>query len=274
MPTAGRNVIGAAALACHSLAANIGTRSPSPERWHSSGSPSFVLETSAQLEAPAATKTPTNSTPGDDPAASSAELGRLLRALHSESETEREAAWAACYEGYRDVVWTRAFYVLRTVSWLREPREAAADVTSDVFVGLMDAAKNYREAGKPEKWLAQIAVRAALRAREKLTGEWSGRAGTSSARRSVSFEDQANAIASELDSIDRDELLELERRIGALRASPEQRDRRWAEFIDLYRDGHGFAEIGKRLDLTEATARNWLVAIRKHLAGPPPSTNV
>lgn len=198
----------------------------------------------------------------------SAELGQLLLHMRSESEEVREAAWAACYEGYREIVWTRVFYVVRTISWLREPREVTEDITSDVFVGLVDAAKHYREEGKPEKWLGQVAVRAALRAREKLTGEWSGRHGVRAARRSVSFEDEANAIASELDSVDRDELLELERRIAELRSSPEPRLRRWAEFIDLYRDGYGYEEIGEKLNLTEATARNWLVAIRKHLAAP------
>lgn len=198
----------------------------------------------------------------------SAALGELLLAMRSASGEARDAAWAACYEGYRELVWTRVFYVLRTVSWLREPREAAEDVTSDVFIGLMEAAKQYREEGKPEQWLARVAVRAALRAREKLTGEWHGRRGTTAPRRAVSFDDEANAIAGELDSIDRDELLELERRIAALRTSAEPRHRRWAEFVDLYREGYGYEEIGKKLNLTEATARNWLVAIRKYLASP------
>lgn len=196
----------------------------------------------------------------------SAELGQLLLQMRSESEEVREAAWAATYQGYRDIVWTRVFYVLRTVSWLREPREATEDVTSDVFAGLMEAARQYKEEGKPEKWLAQVAVRAALRAREKLTGDWKGRRGPGATRRNVSFEDEANAISAELDSVDRDELLELERRIEELRSSAEPKHQRWAEFIDLYRDGYGYQEIGKRLNLTEATARNWLVAIRKHLA--------
>jgi RNA polymerase sigma factor (sigma-70 family) len=198
----------------------------------------------------------------------SADLGQLLLQMRSESEAIREAAWAECYQGYRDIVWTRVFYVLRTISWLREPREATEDVTSDVFVGLMEAAKQYREEGKPEQWLARVAVRAALRAREKLTGDWKGRQRSGATRHNVSFEDEANAIAAEVDSVDRDELLELERRIAALRSSAEPRHQRWAEFIDLYRDGYGYEEIGKKLNLTEATARNWLVAIRKHLASP------
>lgn len=203
----------------------------------------------------------------------SADLGQLLLQMRSESEEVREEAWAACYQGYRDLVWTRVFYVLRTVSWLREPREATEDVTSDVFVGLMEAARQYNEEGKPEKWLAQVAVRAALRAREKLTGDWKGRQGSKPTRRNVSFEDEANAIAAELDSVDRDELLELERRIAELRASAEAKHQRWAEFIDLYREGYGYEEIGKKLNLTEATARNWLVAIRKHLASKSSVTN-
>ena len=196
----------------------------------------------------------------------SAELGQLLVAMRSESAEVREAAWGACYDGYRDLVWTRVFYVLRTVSWLPEPREATEDVTSDVFVGLMEAAKHYREEGRPEQWLGQVAVRAALRAREKLTGEWNGKKGTPATRRAVSFEDEASKIASELESVDREELMELDSRIAELRASADARHRRWAEFIDLYRDGYSYEEIGRKLNLTEATARNWLVAIRKHLA--------
>lgn len=203
----------------------------------------------------------------------SAELGQLLLQLRSDSPEVREEAWAACYQGYRDLVWTRVFYVMRTVSWLREPREASEDVTSEVFVGLMDAARQYREEGKPEKWLGQIAVRAALRAREKLTGEWSGRGASRSRRRNVSFEDEANGIAADLDAVDRDELMELEKRIAELRSSPESKHQRWAEFIDLYREGYGYEEIGKKLGLTEATARNWLVAIRKHLATPSGASN-
>ena len=61
-----------------------------------------------------------------------------------------------------------------------EPREAAADVASDVFVGLPDAVQHYREEGRAEWWLKQIAVRTALRRREALTGRWaSGRQGAS-----------------------------------------------------------------------------------------------
>ena len=203
----------------------------------------------------------------------SADLGQLLVRMRSDSEEVREAAWAACYQEYRELVWTRVFYVLRTVSWLREPREATEDVTSDVFVGLMEAACQYREEGKPEQWLAQVAVRAALRARERLTGDWKGRESSGPTRRTVSFDDEAATIAAELDAVDRDELLELERRVAELRASAEPKHQRWAEFIDLYREGYGYEEIGKRLSLTEATARNWLVAIRKHLAARSSASN-
>ena len=68
----------------------------------------------------------------------SAPLGELLVAMQSDDAALREAAWAACYERYYQVVWTRVFYVMRSIAWLSEPREAAADVTSDVFVGLPD----------------------------------------------------------------------------------------------------------------------------------------
>lgn len=199
-------------------------------------------------------------------------LGELLRAMTSESATVRERAWAECHERYRAVVWTRVFYVVRTISWLPEPREMAEDVTSDVFVGLPDAAKHYRDVGRAEYWLKQVAVRTALRAKERLTGDWaSGRpAGDAprGGRSHVSFDEMADSIVNQLDDIRTEELMELERRIEAMRHGAVARHREWAEFIDLYRAGFGFAEIGARLGLTEGTARNWLVAIRKHLAAP------
>lgn len=205
-------------------------------------------------------------------------LSDLLVALRDGPEAEREAAWAACYERYRDLVWTRVFYVIRTIPWLPEPREVAEEVTSDVFVGLPDAAKHYRDEGKGEQWLKQVAVRTALRARERITGDWTRRnagvprtAGAPVGRTYSSFDDHANAIVERLDSVDRDELLELERRVESLRQHADPRRQRWAEFIDLYRDGYGFEEIGQKMGLTEGTARNWLVAIRKHLANPIPA---
>jgi RNA polymerase sigma factor (sigma-70 family) len=204
---------------------------------------------------------------------SSRRLGELFAALQSRSGADREQAWAACYAEYRQLVWTRVLFVIRTISWLREPRDVAEDVTSDVFVGLPDAVRHYRDEGKAEQWLKQIAVRTALRARERLTGEWQKRSGeapsASTPRRQVSFDDEADSIVQYLDEIGNDELLELERRIEAMRTDADPRQQRWAEFIDLYRLGLSFAEIGERMGLTEGTARNWLVAIRKHLAEPP-----
>src|SRR5919202_39955 len=99
----------------------------------------------------------------------SAPLGELLVAMQSDDAALREAAWAACYERYYQVVWTRVFYVMRSIAWLSEPREAAADVTSDVFVGLPEAAKHYREEGRAELWLARVALRVALRRKRALT---------------------------------------------------------------------------------------------------------
>jgi RNA polymerase sigma factor (sigma-70 family) len=193
--------------------------------------------------------------------------------MRSPSIAEREEAWAACYSEYRQLVWSRVLFVIRTISWLREPREVAEDVTSDVFVGLPDAVRHYQDEGRAEQWLKQVAVRTALRARERLTGDWSKRSGgrpaLSTARRHTSFDQEADTIVRYLDEIETHELLELERRVEAMRKDPDVRRQRWAEFIDLYRLGLGFAEIGDRMGLTEGTARNWLVAIRKHLADPP-----
>jgi RNA polymerase sigma factor (sigma-70 family) len=205
-----------------------------------------------------------------------APLGELLVAMRSESAAVREAAWAACYRRYHRVVWTRALHVMRSIAWLQEPHEMAADVASDVFVGLPDAVRNYREEGRAEWWLKQVVVRTALRKKEALTGRWaSGRraeraaGGPASARRFVSFDESPDEIVAGLDSAEREELLELERRRAALRDSPDETRRRWAEFIDLYVAGHSFEGIGERMGLTEQTARNWLWKIRKHLARPP-----
>lgn len=207
-----------------------------------------------------------------------AALGALLVAMGSESAAVREAAWSACYERFYRVVWTRVFYVVRSIPWLAEPGEVAADVASDVFVGLPEAARHYREEGKGEWWLKQVAIRAALRRKESLTGRWAagkkargGESGgpTGPGRRYVSFEETADEILERLDAIEREELMELDRRVEALRASPETTKRRWAEFIDLYRAGYGFTGIGERMGLTEASARNWLCKIRHYLARPP-----
>jgi RNA polymerase sigma factor (sigma-70 family) len=198
-------------------------------------------------------------------------LGGLLVAMCAPAAAVREAAWAACYERYHPMVWTRALYVMRTVAWLAEPREAAADVASDVFVGLPDAARHYREEGRAEWWLKQIAVRTALRRREALTGRWSsGRqpGGAGPGRSYVSLDEAADDIVARLDAVEPDELLELERRRAALRASDDAQHRRWDTFLDRYVAGYDFREIGARLGLTEGTARNWLWKIRKHLGRP------
>jgi RNA polymerase sigma factor (sigma-70 family) len=198
-------------------------------------------------------------------------LGELLLLMQSELPARRESAWAECYRRYYEVVWTRAFYVIRSITWLAEPREVAADVASDVFVGLPNAARHYREEGRAERWLKQVAVRTALRRKEALTGCWSSgrRAGDSAPGRcAVALDETADEIVDRLDAVEREELLELERRRDALRTSPDPAKRRWDEFLDLYVDGCSFQEIGARLGLSEGTARNWLCQIRKYLARP------
>jgi RNA polymerase sigma factor (sigma-70 family) len=208
--------------------------------------------------------------------AASAPLGELFRVMRSDDESMREAAWEACYQRCWQLVWTRVFYVMRTISWLGEPREMAADVTSDVFVGLPDAVKNYHDEGKPEQWLKRIAVRTALRKRESLTGRWSGGKSASESgssdrpvgRSYIAYDETAEQIVQRLDDVDQEELMELERRREALRNSPDETRRRWDQFLQLYIDGYDFREIGERIGITEASARNWLCRIRKHLAQP------
>lgn len=196
-------------------------------------------------------------------------LGELLLVMRVGSREQRETAWAACYERYHEVVWTRAFYVMRSIAWLAEPREAAADVASDVFVGLPDAVRHYREEGRAEWWLKQVAVRTALRRKEALTGRWaSGRGDGAGApgRSYVGLDDLADEIVDCLDGVEGEEQLELARRRAALRASDDPQHRRWDAFLELYVAGYDCGEIGARMGLAEGTARNWLCKIRKHLS--------
>jgi len=206
-----------------------------------------------------------------------ASLGALFKAMQSSLDPERDRAWEECYKRCWPMVWTRVFYVMRTIPWAGEPRELAADVASDVFVGLPEAVRQYREEGKPEQWLKQVAVRTALRRKESLTGRWSsGRSSGSGAdspdrttgRSFVSFDESADQIVARLDSVEREELMELERRREALRNSDDPSKRRWDDFLQLYIDGFDFSEIGTRIGITEASARNWLCKIRKHLGQP------
>ena len=213
---------------------------------------------------------------GDADRLATASLGELFAAMRSASGAERDRAWEECYGRCWQMVWTRVFYVMRTIPWAGEPRELASDVASDVFVGLPEAVQRYRDEGKPEQWLKQVAVRTALRKKESLTGRWSsGRSGdaTSSRERTggrsfVAFDESADQIVERLDSVEREELMELERRREAMRNSDDPAKRRWDEFLQLYIDGFDFSEIGRRIGITEASARNWLSKIRRHLAQP------
>lgn len=196
-----------------------------------------------------------------------APLGELLVALRSESASLREVAWGACYERYHRVVWGYVFFVLRSTAGLREPHADALDVASDVLgSGLQKAARLYREEGKAERWLKTVAVRAALRRKQAHTGRW---ATGDPGRSHFSFDETADQIVEFLDRIETEELMELHRRIDALRRSSDLTKRRWATFLDLHLDGYGYEEIGERMGLTGGSARNWMCAIRKHLSRPP-----
>ncbi len=200
-------------------------------------------------------------------------LGALLMAMQSECEATREAAWSTCYEQFYGLVRYHALCVLRAVTWLAEPSEMAADVASDVFAELPGWVRRYREEGRASWWLRQITIRTALRRKEALTGRWSsgrtaGAQAPDAGRRYVSFDEKPDGVVARLEAAEPEELLELNRRREALRASPDAQQRKWDAFLDLYVAGYEFSEIGARLGLTVGTARNWLCDIRKHLGHP------
>src|SRR4029453_16018983 len=50
-----------------------------------------------------------------------ASLGGLFRAMQSGSDSERERGWEEVYKRCWQMVWTRVFYVMRTIQWAGEP---------------------------------------------------------------------------------------------------------------------------------------------------------
>jgi RNA polymerase sigma factor (sigma-70 family) len=199
-----------------------------------------------------------------------AHLGRLLETMRAGSPADSDEAWAECFRRYYDRVWARVFYVVRTIHWLREPREEAADVAGQVFLGLREAVRAYREQGKAEQWLMRVAVRTALRHRESVTGRWSsGRTARSAqppprGRSYLGLDDLVEEIASTVEEAEADERFDLRRRLAAWERSPERR--KYLPFIELFLEGYGHDEIAERLGITPGTSRTWLWKVRQHLA--------
>lgn len=72
-----------------------------------------------------------------------APLAALFHAMQSADAAEAEQAWGECYRFYHARVWSRVSYVLATIPWLKEPREVAIDVTSEVFARLPQSVNHY-----------------------------------------------------------------------------------------------------------------------------------
>lgn len=200
-------------------------------------------------------------------------LSTLFARMRSATPEVAEAAWGEVYRRYHERVWARVFYVIRTIPWLREPREVASDVTTQVFIGLPTAVQRYRDMGRAEQWLLRIALRTALRHREKLTGRWSeGRresGADSPAPRGRSYFDLDAAIdhiSYLMSEVEMDERLELRRRLDEWRADPSRA--RWLELVELFLEGYSHDEIAERLGISPRTSRTWLWKIRKELARP------
>lgn len=188
-------------------------------------------------------------------------LETLFRAMQSDNAAEAELAWGECYKRYNKRIWSCVFYVIRTIPWLKEPGEVAIDVTSEVFARLPQTLGHYREVGRPEAWLMQVAVRAAIRQKESLTGTWSK---TGATRISVDMNEVAvQEIAGSMEADDIDARMELMRRLDEWRLDADKA--RWVELVKLFLEGFGHEEIGERLGITAATSRTWLWKIRREL---------
>jgi DNA-directed RNA polymerase specialized sigma24 family protein len=120
---------------------------------------------------------------------------------------------------------------------------------------------HYQETGKAEAWLMRVAVRAALREKEAITGAWSKKG---SRRIAVALnEDTVAEIENLMEGEERDARLELSRRMEAWAADPEKAN--WVRFVQLFLEGYGHEEIAEQLGITVGTSRTWLWKIRREL---------
>jgi RNA polymerase sigma factor (sigma-70 family) len=188
-------------------------------------------------------------------------LETLFRIMQTGNADEVEVAWGECYKRYNKKIWSCVFYVIRTIPSLKEPGEVAIDVTSEVFARLPQTLGQYREVGKAESWLMQVAVRTAMRQKESLTGAWSG---TKPRRIYVDLDDtSAQEIAASMERDDVEARMELTRQMDEWRLDPEKT--RWVDLVKLFLEGYGHDEIAKRLGISAATSRTLLWKIRREL---------
>ena len=202
-----------------------------------------------------------DSTSGESLVGTEAPLEALFRTMQSGNPADVEIAWGECYKRYNRKVWSCAFYVIRTIPWLKEPGEVAVDVTSEVFARLPQTLSQYREVGRAESWLMQVAVRTAIRQKESITGSWSK---TNAKRVSVELNETAvQEIASSMEGDDIEARMELKRRMDEWRLDPEKS--RWVDLVNLFLEGYGHDEIAERLGITAGTSRTLLWKVRREL---------
>jgi RNA polymerase sigma factor (sigma-70 family) len=188
-------------------------------------------------------------------------LETLFRIMQSGNADEVEVAWGECYKRYNRKIWSCVFYVIRTIPSLKEPAEMAIDVTSEVFARLPHTVRQYREVGKAESWLMQVAVRTAMRQKESLTGTWSR---TKARRIYVDLDETAaQEVAASMEAEDVDARMELMRRMDEWRRDPEKA--RWVDLVNLFLEGYGHDEIANCLGISAATSRTLLWKIRREL---------
>lgn len=196
--------------------------------------------------------------------------GRLSRSETPEDETVRRTlgglpddvlvqhvldgsadALAVMYRRHGEMVASVAFHFLAS-------EQDAQDVLHDVFVGLPEALRKYREQGRFQQWLKRVAVRTSLM-----------RLRTRRRRREEHFSKAERSISSTSSDIARvPDLVALRRAMNDL--SDEQR----SVLILKQLEGYSHAEIGQLLGISEgASAARLHRALRrlwKVLGDPPP----
>ena len=229
-----------------------------------------------------AARVPSGGTPGTGTSAdawSARPLADLLVAIQSPDPRESEQALRECLTRYLDRVYRWAFNVLRSVAGVTELSEEASDVAATVLGNLRHLARDFKPGrydGSADAWLETVTKRLALRRKAKWTGftrrddpahprpDWKIKG-----RLMQRIDYLAEQIAAREDDIEREELMELQRRIEALLRSKRKSVRRMAEYAEFYIRGEDPEAIAAHFRVNVKTVGNWPARLRALLGKPP-----